>query len=104
MGKLLRRYYLDELPQLWNVIKGDMSLVGPRPLPEYEEEKLTPAQKKRYIVLPGITGLWQVTPGAHLSAEAMFALDMHYIESWSIRSDLAILLRTIPLILARKGK
>ena len=104
MGRFLRRYYLDELPQLWNVIKGDMSLVGPRPLPEYEEEKLAPEQKKRYIVPPGITGLWQVTPSAHLSAKDMFTLDMRYIERWSITADLAILLRTLPLIISRQGK
>ena len=103
VGRLLRRYSIDELPQLWNVIRGDMSLVGPRPLPIRDYERLDDLHRKRYLVLPGLTGLWQVSGRSDLSFDELVRLDFYYIETWSIWLDLTILARTIPVVLARKG-
>ncbi|MFN8109114.1 MAG: sugar transferase [Thermoleophilia bacterium] len=102
-GVLLRRYSIDELPQLINVLRGEMSLVGPRPLPVRDFELLDDVQKKRYMVLPGITGLWQVSGRSDLSFDELIRLDFSYIETWSIWSDLVILGRSIPVVLWRKG-
>lgn len=103
VGAVLRRFSIDELPQLWNVIRGEMSLVGPRPLPVRDYELLDDLQKKRYLVLPGVTGLWQVSGRSELSFDELVRLDFYYIESWSIWLDLTILARTIPVVLGRRG-
>jgi exopolysaccharide biosynthesis polyprenyl glycosylphosphotransferase len=103
VGRFLRRFSLDELPQLVNVIRGEMSLVGPRPLPMRDFERLEDWHKKRYLVLPGITGLWQVSGRAELDFDDLVRLDFLYLERWSIWLDLSILLKTIPAVLSRRG-
>jgi exopolysaccharide biosynthesis polyprenyl glycosylphosphotransferase len=103
VGRLLRRFSLDELPQLVNVLRGEMSLVGPRPLPMRDFERLEDWHKKRYLVLPGITGLWQVSGRAELDFDDLVRLDFLYLERWSILLDLSILLKTIPAVLTRRG-
>lgn len=103
VGGLLRRFSLDELPQLFNVLGGQMSLVGPRPLPERDYEKLDDWHKKRYLVLPGITGLWQVSGRSELDFDDLVRLDFLYLERWSIALDLTILLKTVPAVFARRG-
>jgi exopolysaccharide biosynthesis polyprenyl glycosylphosphotransferase len=103
VGRLLRRFSLDELPQLVNVLRGEMSLVGPRPLPERDFEKLAEWHRKRYLVLPGITGLWQVSGRAELDFDDLVHLDFIYLERWSLALDLTILLKTIPAVLSRRG-
>jgi len=103
IGRLLRRFSLDELPQLVNVVRGEMSLVGPRPLPMRDFDRLADWHKKRYLVLPGITGLWQVSGRAELDFDDLVRLDFLYLERWSIMLDLSILLKTIPAVLMRRG-
>ncbi len=103
VGRLLRRFSLDELPQLVNVLRGEMSLVGPRPLPERDFERLADWHRKRYLVLPGITGLWQVSGRAELDFDDLVHLDFLYLEHWSLAVDLTILLKTIPAVLSRRG-
>ena len=103
VGRLLRRFSIDELPQLVNVLRGEMSLVGPRPLPERDYLLLDDLHRKRYLVLPGMTGLWQVSGRANLSFDDLVRLDFYYIETWTIWLDLVILVRTIPAVLIRKG-
>ena len=103
IGRLLRRFSIDELPQLVNVIRGEMSLVGPRPLPMRDFALLEEWHKKRYHVLPGITGLWQVSGRAELDFDDLVRLDFLYIERWSVFLDLSILTKTIPAVLSRRG-
>ncbi len=103
VGRFLRRFSLDELPQLVNVVRGDMSLVGPRPLPLRDFERLEEWHKKRYLVLPGITGLWQVSGRAELDFDDLVRLDFLYLERWSVALDLVILLKTVPAVLLRRG-
>jgi exopolysaccharide biosynthesis polyprenyl glycosylphosphotransferase len=103
IGGFLRRYSLDELPQLINVLRAEMSLVGPRPLPERDYEQLEEWHRKRYLVLPGITGLWQVSGRAELDFDELVRLDFLYLERWSVFLDLSILLKTVPAVLMRKG-
>jgi exopolysaccharide biosynthesis polyprenyl glycosylphosphotransferase len=103
IGRFLRRYSLDELPQLFNVIAGQMSLVGPRPLPQRDFEQLEEWHKKRYLVLPGITGLWQVSGRSELDFDDLVRLDFLYLERWSVGLDLAILLKTVPAVITRRG-
>jgi exopolysaccharide biosynthesis polyprenyl glycosylphosphotransferase len=103
IGRFLRRYSLDELPQLFNVIAGQMSLVGPRPLPQRDFEQLQEWHKKRYLVLPGITGLWQVSGRSELDFDDLVRLDFLYLERWSVGLDLAILLKTVPAVITRRG-
>jgi exopolysaccharide biosynthesis polyprenyl glycosylphosphotransferase len=103
VGRLLRRFSMDELPQLWNVLRGEMSLVGPRPLPVRDFERLEPWHKKRYLVLPGITGLWQVSGRSDLDFDDLVRLDFLYLERWSPFLDLAILAKTLPAVVSRKG-
>jgi exopolysaccharide biosynthesis polyprenyl glycosylphosphotransferase len=103
LGRFLRRSSLDELPQLWNVLKGDMSLVGPRPLIEREHALVPEWARRRTDVLPGLTGLWQVRGRASLSFEQMLGLDCLYVRSWSLWRDLQLMLRTIPAVLTRRG-
>ncbi|MDQ6915103.1 MAG: sugar transferase [Actinomycetota bacterium] len=103
VGRLLRRFSLDELPQLVNVLRGQMSLVGPRPLPQRDFERLEDWHKKRYLVLPGVTGLWQVSGRAELDFDDLVRLDFLYLERWSVFLDLTILLKTVPAVLKGKG-
>jgi exopolysaccharide biosynthesis polyprenyl glycosylphosphotransferase len=103
VGRVLRRYSLDELPQLFNVLRGQMSLVGPRPLPQRDFDQLDDWHKKRYLVLPGITGLWQVSGRSELDFDDLVRLDFLYLERWSVGLDLAILLKTVPAVLTRRG-
>jgi exopolysaccharide biosynthesis polyprenyl glycosylphosphotransferase len=103
VGKYLRRFSLDELPQLLNVLRGEMSLVGPRPLPQRDFEQLEPWHMKRYLVLPGITGLWQVSGRANLGFDDLVRLDFLYLERWSVFLDLTILVKTVPAVFTRRG-
>jgi exopolysaccharide biosynthesis polyprenyl glycosylphosphotransferase len=103
VGRMLRRFSLDELPQLLNVMRGEMSLVGPRPLPMRDFELLQEWHKKRYLVLPGVTGLWQVSGRSELDFDDLVRLDFLYLERWSVFLDLSILLKTIPAVLSRRG-
>ena len=103
VGRVLRRFSLDELPQLVNVLRGDMSLVGPRPLPERDYKMLEDWHRKRYLVLPGITGLWQVSGRSELDFDDLVNLDFIYLERWSLALDLTILLKTIPAVFSRRG-
>ena len=102
-GRTLRRTSLDELPQLFNVVRGEMSLVGPRPLPLRDVELMEGWHKRRHVVLPGITGLWQISGRNDLGFDDMIALDFRYIETWSLRGDAAILARTVGAVLKRRG-
>ncbi|MCU1460287.1 MAG: Undecaprenyl-phosphate galactose phosphotransferase [Acidimicrobiales bacterium] len=99
-GRLLRRFSIDELPQLWNVLRGDMSLVGPRPLPVRPDD-FGPIDSQRHNVPPGITGYWQVTPGDGLTYRDMVRLDLAYVQGWSLWLDLVLLARTLPSIVRR---
>jgi exopolysaccharide biosynthesis polyprenyl glycosylphosphotransferase len=103
VGRFLRRFSLDELPQLINVLRGEMSLVGPRPLPERDYTMLEDWHRKRYLVLPGITGLWQVSGRSELDFDDLVHLDFLYLERWSLALDLTILLKTIPAVISRRG-
>ncbi len=103
VGRILRRFSLDELPQLVNVIRGEMSLVGPRPLPERDYEMLEEWHRKRYLVLPGITGLWQVSGRSELDFDELVHLDFIYLERWSLALDMTILLKTVPAVVSRRG-
>jgi len=99
VGRIIRKFSLDELPQLFNVLKGEMSLIGPRPPLPYEVEAYEPRHLRRLDVLPGISGLWQVSGRNRLTFEEMIRLDLYYIENWSLDLDLRIFLRTIPAVL-----
>ena len=103
VGRLLRRLSLDELPQLLNVLRGEMSLVGPRPLPLRDYGQLEPWHRKRYHVLPGMTGLWQISGRSNLTFDDLVRLDFYYIENWSIWLDISILVRTLPAVVTRRG-
>ena len=104
VGKFLRRYSLDELPQLFNVLVGEMSLVGPRPLPERDVKKFTRHHFIRQEVLPGITGLWQVSGRSDIDKfEDAVKLDIDYIETWSLWLDMQILLKTVNVVLQKTG-
>jgi exopolysaccharide biosynthesis polyprenyl glycosylphosphotransferase len=103
VGRVIRRYSIDELPQLFNVLLGQMSLVGPRPLPQRDYERLEDWHKKRYLVLPGITGLWQVSGRADLDFDDLVRLDFLYLERWSVFLDLSILVKTVPAVISRRG-
>lgn len=104
LGRFLRKTSLDELPQLFNVLRRDMSLIGPRPLPTYEVAKHQPHHLMRLAVLPGCTGLWQVSGRNQLdSFEKMVELDFAYIEAWSLSYDWQILLRTVSAVLKTTG-
>jgi len=103
IGQFLRQTSIDELPQLFNVLRGDMCLVGPRPPIIKEVLKYTPWQKKRLAVVPGITCLWQVTGRNEIKFDEWMQLDLQYIENWSLTLDLKILIRTITAVLLRRG-
>ena len=103
-GGLLRRYSLDELPQLWSVLKGEMTLVGPRPPLQTEWERFAPWQRRKLAVTPGITCLWQVSGRADIrDFEEWVRLDLDYIERWSLSLDLRILVMTILAVVGRRG-
>jgi lipopolysaccharide/colanic/teichoic acid biosynthesis glycosyltransferase len=104
VGRVLRRYSLDELPQLWSVLKGDMSLVGPRPPLQSEYERFTDVQKQKLAVKPGITCLWQISGRNQIQDfDEWVRLDLEYIRCWSFWLDLKILLRTIPAVIRARG-
>jgi lipopolysaccharide/colanic/teichoic acid biosynthesis glycosyltransferase len=103
VGRFLRRFSLDELPQLINVLRGEMSLVGPRPLPVRDFELLEDWHRKRYLVLPGMTGLWQVSGRSELDFDDLVRLDFVYLERWSLALDFAIIVKTLPAVLSRRG-
>lgn len=103
VGVFLRRTSIDEIPQIWNVLRGEMSLVGPRPPIEYEVEKYQPGAFRRFAVKPGITGLWQVRGRSLLTFEEMIALDVEYVEGRSLRLNIKILLLTLPTVIHGKG-
>ena len=103
VGALLRRFSLDEIPQLWNVLRGDMSLVGPRPLPLRDYDRLEGWHRKRYLVLPGVTGLWQISGRSSLGFDDLVRLDFYYLENWSIWLDITVLVKTIPAVLRGTG-
>lgn len=103
IGKLLRKLSIDELPQLWNVIKGEMSLVGPRPLPSSEAKQLTLWQQERMDTLPGITGPWQISGRNKISFDQWMRMDIEYTRNHSVLSDLKILLLTIPAVVMCRG-
>lgn len=104
VGRVLRRFSIDELPQLMNVLRGDMSLVGPRPLPTRDVSRFSePAMMRRFCVYPGITGLWQVSGRSDVGFDRWIALDLQYIDEWSLTLDLKILLMTIPAVIKGVG-
>jgi len=103
VGRFLRKTSLDEIPQLWNVVRGDMSLVGPRPALPSEAEQWSPELRNRLRVRPGITGMWQVSGRSSTSFEEYARLDLFYIDNWSFLTDMAILARTVPAVLRKEG-
>jgi exopolysaccharide biosynthesis polyprenyl glycosylphosphotransferase len=103
VGKFLRRWSVDEVPQLWNVLRGEMSLVGPRPLPVRDFERMGEEHKKRLAAIPGMTGYWQISGRSSLSFEEMVRLDLYYIDNWSLSFDLKIILRTLGAVLHHEG-
>ncbi|MPZ13711.1 MAG: exopolysaccharide biosynthesis polyprenyl glycosylphosphotransferase [Chloroflexi bacterium] len=103
VGRLVRRMSIDETPQLWNVLTGEMSLVGPRPPIPLEVERYEEWHRRRLETVPGITGLWQVSGRSELSFDEMVMLDLYYIENWSLVLDLQILARTVPAVFAGAG-
>jgi exopolysaccharide biosynthesis polyprenyl glycosylphosphotransferase len=104
LGKFLRRFSIDELPQLVNVLKGDMSLVGPRPLPVRDVDRINVHwHKRRFSVKPGVTGLWQVNGRSDVGFDRWVQMDLDYIDHWSLALDLKILVKTIPVVLAGSG-
>ena len=103
VGRVLRRTSLDELPQLLNVLKGEMSLVGPRPLPTYEASRIKGAQRRRLAMRPGMTGLWQVSGRNTVDFDGWMQLDLVYVDRWSLGLDCRILFRTLPVVLRGDG-
>jgi len=104
VGRVLRKYSIDELPQLWSVLKGDMSLVGPRPAGPLEWEQYEPWQRRKLSVTPGITCLWQVNGRNRISDfDEWVKLDLYYIDNWSLSLDIKILCRTILVVLRGTG-
>jgi lipopolysaccharide/colanic/teichoic acid biosynthesis glycosyltransferase len=103
VGKFIRKYSIDELPQFWNVLKGDVSLVGPRPLPCEEVDQFTAYQKQRHLVKPGITCSWQISGRSNISFEQWIEMDLQYIRDQSVSTDLKILFKTVPAVLFGSG-
>jgi exopolysaccharide biosynthesis polyprenyl glycosylphosphotransferase len=102
-GKLIRRLSIDELPQLWNVLRGQMSLVGPRPPLPHEAARYGSDMRRRLRVRPGMTGLWQVSGRSDLSWDETVRLDLFYVDNWSMVQDLNILMRTVSAVLGSRG-
>jgi len=103
VGRVLRRLSLDEIPQIVNVLRGQMSLVGPRPLPMRDHRLLDDWHRARYAVLPGMTGLWQISGRSGLDFDDLVRLDFTYLENWSVWLDITIIAKTIPAVLMRRG-
>ncbi len=103
VGRLLRRSALDELPQLWNIVRGEMSLVGPRPLVLEEDQRVEGWHRRRLELMPGMTGPWQILGPSRVPLKEMVAIDYLYVANWSLWSDIKILLRTVPHVLGRRG-
>jgi exopolysaccharide biosynthesis polyprenyl glycosylphosphotransferase len=103
VGRVLRRFSLDEVPNVLNVLRGEMSLVGPRPLPVRDHDRLEPWHRRRSHVLPGMTGLWQIAGRSDLSFDDLVRLDFQYLENWSLWLDITILAKTLPAVLSRRG-
>jgi len=103
VGRLIRRFSLDETPQLLNVLRGDMSLVGPRPLIAAEADSLTEWQTRRSDLRPGLTGPWQISGRSHIPFEERLPLDYQYVAGWSLARDIEILLATLPAVLSGRG-
>jgi lipopolysaccharide/colanic/teichoic acid biosynthesis glycosyltransferase len=103
LGRFLRKFSLDELPQLFNVLAGSMSLVGPRPLPVAEQQQIRGASRRRLAMRPGITGPWQVSGRSDLRFEEWMRRDLDYVDNWSILLDLKLLLLTVPAVIAGRG-
>ena len=107
LGKFLRKTSLDELPQLWNVLVGEMSLVGPRPLQLRDSEKLAELDPEGYArrltAIPGVTGPWQVGGRSNVDSDKMLVLDLDYVENWTVAMDLEILVKTVGVVLASQG-
>ena len=103
VGRFIRRWSVDELPQLINVLKGEMSLVGPRPLPVRDFERMSEVHKERLAAVPGMSGYWQISGRSNLSFEDMVRLDLYYIENWSLSFDIKIILKTLGAVLKREG-
>jgi lipopolysaccharide/colanic/teichoic acid biosynthesis glycosyltransferase len=103
IGKIIRSTSIDELPQLFNVLRGEMSLVGPRPALSWEVEAFPPEFRRRTMVPPGITGLWQVSGRSTLGTLDMLRLDLEYVDTWSLSRDLQILARTLPTVVRGDG-
>jgi lipopolysaccharide/colanic/teichoic acid biosynthesis glycosyltransferase len=99
LGRLLRKFSIDELPQLFNVFLGHISLVGPRPLPVYEVRKFEPWQRRRLSMRPGITCLWQISGRSKIDFDEWMRLDLEYIDKWSLWLDFKILMRTVPVVM-----
>ena len=103
VGRMLRRFSIDELPQLFNVVRGKMSLVGPRPFVIYEDDKIDGWARRRLDLTPGITGLWQVLGRNDIEYDEMVKLDYLYVTNWSLWWDIKLLLRTVPIVVGRDG-
>jgi exopolysaccharide biosynthesis polyprenyl glycosylphosphotransferase len=103
IGHFIRRWSIDELPQLINVLKGEMSLVGPRPLPLRDFERMSGLHKRRLAAIPGMSGYWQISGRSNLSFDDMVRLDLYYIENWSLSFDIKIIMKTIGAVLRREG-
>ena len=103
VGRVLRRASLDELPQFWNILKGEMSLVGPRPLIESEDCQIAGWARSRLELTPGLTGLWQVLGRTNIPFDEMVKLDYMYVTNWSLWTDMRLMLRTFPAVLTRRG-
>ena len=103
VGRVIRRLSIDELPQLFNVLKGDMSLVGPRPPLTEECSHYTARERQRLLVKPGVTCIWQVSGRSDLDFQTWVDMDLEYIQTWTLRLDLVLLLKTIPAVLSGRG-
>lgn len=103
IGKVLRKYSLDELPQFWTVLRGGMSIVGPRPQVAREVAEYSDVHHRRLLIKPGITGLWQVNGRSQLSPEESIRLDLRYVENWSLMGDVSIVMKTVAVVLRREG-
>ena len=103
LGRFLRSFSIDELPQFWNVLRGGMSLVGPRPLITEEDRLIEGWHRQRLALTPGMTGYWQVLGSARVPLEEMVRLDYSYVQNWSAWEDVMLLMRTVPLVARRRG-